>query len=117
MPVPKISRIIYQTPHGYTFRNKGDDIIYLEYQNFILTFVPTNFSRFKEFIDAVDIDESQAMHSSSIHTRKILIDAKLSGVIFAFLKHEFEEFRLLLEGTEAMLKLFQYAREAKISVN
>jgi hypothetical protein len=117
MPLPKKARIIYQTPHGYTFRNEGEDLIHLEFQNFILTFIPTNFSRFKDFIYAVDVTESEAMHSASIHTRKILVDTNLPGVIFAFLKHEFEEFKLLLEGTEAMLKLFEYAREAKLSVN
>lgn len=113
----QIARAIYQTRNGSTFRCEGESTIRLEFKNLIFTFLPEGLQNFKTFVDSVDIEASEAMESNSVRTRKIVLEVKSAGMMFAFFKTEFLEFKLLLEGTQARLALYKYAREAKISVN
>lgn len=89
----------------------------LEFGNFFLKFKPEAFSKFKSFIQEMNIERFENSKLNKNKNRKILVNLPSSGVTLAFHKEEIDELKSLLQKAEFSLKIKQIVNLSQFSQN
>ncbi len=103
--------------NGCVSINPKCQTVSLEFGNFFLKFKPQAFTKFKSFIQEMNVEKFEKSELNKNKNRKILVTLSKSGVTLAFHKEEINELKLLLQKAELSLKIKQIVKLSQFSQN
>ncbi|KAA3599336.1 MAG: hypothetical protein DWQ06_10505 [Calditrichaeota bacterium] len=106
---------IKNSTNGCVSINPKCQTVNLEFGNFFLKFKPEAFTKFKSFIQEMNVEKFEKSELNKNKNRKILVS--LSGVTLAFHKEEIDELKSLLNRAELSLKIKQIVKLSQFSQN